>query len=247
MSRVTGVELRVENLVSGYGSVRIVNGVSLSALPGRLTVIIGPNGCGKSTLLRSIAGLLPVMSGSVKLGEDDVTRWPMPRRTQSGMSFVPQERSLFPAMSVRENMILGSWCSRKSSSASENIAHALEAFPALKEWEGKHAASLSGGQQRQVEVARALVNNPSMLLLDEPTAGVAPAQVGDMLGHLRRLVDDWGVGVLLVEQNVPEALEVADYVYSLVNGRNDLEGPVEDFRRDLTEIVRRWMRSEGTK
>ncbi len=239
--------LHLENVASGYGQVRIVNEITLTALAGMLTVIIGPNGSGKSTLLRTAAGLLPVDGGSITLGEHDLTRMTVAERTARGLSFVPQERSLFPTMSVHENMILGSWCSRRQGRAAEAIERAYAALPSVREWKSMHANILSGGQQRQVEVARALANEPTMLLLDEPTAGVAPTQVGEMLGYLRRLVDDWGVGVLLVEQNVPEALEVADHVYCLVNGRNDMDGPAAGFRGDLNAIVNRWMRSEGSK
>ena len=242
-----GADLHVERVVSGYGQTRIVNEISLSAEQGRLTVIIGPNGSGKSTLLRTAAGLLPVLEGAIVLGGHDLTAMSVAERTALGLSFVPQERSLFPTMTVHDNMVLGSWCSRRRGRAVEAVERAYEALPSVREWKGLHASVLSGGQQRQVEVARALANEPTMLLLDEPTAGVAPAQVGEMLRYLRRLVDDWGVGVLLVEQNVHEALEIADHVYCLVNGRNDMDGPASEFRGDLNAIVSRWMGTAGSE
>ncbi len=243
MTRTMGLHLT--GISSGYSTVRIVNEVSLVADLGKITAIIGPNGCGKSTLLRTVAGLLPLMAGRIELGGVDLSSWSITRRTQHGMSFVPQERTLFPGMTVQENLALGYWSKRKNRQLQAALATAYEALPDVHAWSKKKAGVLSGGQQRQVELARALMNEPTFMLLDEPTTGAAPEQVEGILLHLRRIADEMSVGVLLVEQNLPDALAVSDDVFSLVNGRNDQDGPAAMFQADLPAVVKRWMSGSG--
>jgi branched-chain amino acid transport system ATP-binding protein len=234
-------QLVLRDVIGGYGKAQILNGVTLAAQGGRLTTVIGPNGSGKSTAMRCAAGLLTITSGSVLLNDEDLTTAGIAERVSRGISFVPQERSLFPTMSVKDNITLGSWTRRRSKAARQAIDAAYESFPQVRQWANQTAGALSGGQQRVVELARALVSEPKILVLDEPTAGVAPAQVAEIMSHLRILVDERRVGILLVEQNVPEAIAVSDYVYGLVNGTNDIEGPAAELGADLEGLVRRWL------
>jgi ABC-type branched-subunit amino acid transport system ATPase component len=216
--------LDVIDLRAGYGGLEVLAGVSLRVGRGQFVSVIGPNGAGKSTCLRAIFGLVPARGRVVLDGEDVTNRGPA-ALLRRGVAFVPQGRNVFPAMTVRENLLLGFHALVPRQRARDRVDWAFETFPMLRACAHQLAGSLSGGQVRVLEVARALMGEPRLLLLDEPSMGLAPQfqrQVFNLLGEIHRLQ---GVGILLVEQNVAQAAACSDYMYVLEGGRNSLEGP----------------------
>ena len=202
-------------IVVGYGGDAIVRGVSVAVEPGTLVALLGPNGAGKSTLIKALAGELPITSGSVKLDGRDVTRLPEDRRVLLGMGYVPQVGRVFGRLTVRENLEMGAYAIRGPLSGRFDRVFTL--FPDLERNLRRHASLLSGGQQAMLGIGRALMGDASTLLLDEPTAGMSPAYVGEMwaaLSDIRKL----DIGVLIVEQNVAAALEYCDFAYVLSDG-----------------------------
>lgn len=234
--------LRVMNVVASYARAQpVLRGVDLSAAQGRITVVLGPNGAGKSTLLRVIAGFLAPDSGAVLLDGADVSTLPAHRHVGHGIGLLPQGRSTFPDLTVRENIELGGWSIRADRRRLRASVEAMFArYPHLEPLRDRPAGSLSGGQQRAVEIARLLVSDPSVLLIDEPSAGLAPivaARVYDELVTLRAE----GRTILLVDQDVRAAIRIADYVYVLSSGKNDIEGDRRAFEGDLGAMVRSWL------
>jgi branched-chain amino acid transport system ATP-binding protein len=240
--------LRVRDLRAAYRrGIDILRGVSLEVAPGRITAVIGPNGAGKSTLLRAVAGLVPVTGGRVELSGREVTGEPPRRLLELGLAFVPQERSVFPGMAVRENLRLGGWLRRREGAWLEERIRALaELFPVLGSRLDAPAGDLSGGEQKIHEVARGLVLEPSVLLLDEPTAGLSPGMVDQVYEEIVKLCRERQVTVLLADQNVRQALGVADHAYVLATGRNDADGTAAEIVGRLDEIVRGWMDRRGS-
>jgi ABC-type branched-subunit amino acid transport system ATPase component len=241
-----GTTLDVHGLVAGYGGLPIVNGVSLTAEAGRVTVVIGPNGCGKSTMMRALGGVLPISGGNVRLVANqiptDLGTMSPSERLALGLSYVPQERTGFLDMSVHENLKLGGWLWRRNrAELAPRLSRVYEVLPNLGKWRNRRMGLLSGGQQRLVELGRALVSAPRVIMLDEPTAGVAPGAAAELLEVLRGIAERDQVAVLMVEQNLEPALEVADRAYSLVAGRNSTEGPAGDVLDRLPEIVESWL------
>ncbi len=222
----------------------ILRGLNFTPEPGELAVIIGPNGSGKSTALRVLAGLLIPTSGSVYVqngsNELDVSHAPAHARAGLGIGFLPQGHSVFPAMSVHDNLLLGGWSVRRSRKIRDAVASAYERYPALADKRNAPAGSLSGGQQRILELARSLIADPAILLVDEPSAGVAPLVATLMYRELAQLRDE-GRTVILVDQDVRAALAVADTVYVLKSGAVDRCGPTADFGDDLDALVRDWL------
>lgn len=223
--------LEINDLYVGYyEDLHILRGLSLTAQTGKLTTILGANGVGKSTLLKAVYGFLKPHSGQVLLNGNDVTGTPTHRLIDLGISYIPQQPGVFKHMSVRENLMLGAWTFQKDKKRIESkIEDNFNRFPILREKQHDHAGSLSGGQQRMVEIGRTLMTDPEVILVDEPTAGLAKLlseEVYDMLVDLR---DEEGLTILLVDQEIREALKIADYVYVLELGRNKFEGPPSDF------------------
>jgi branched-chain amino acid transport system ATP-binding protein len=234
--------LRVEGLRVAYErDIEILRGLDLVMREGSLTAIIGPNGAGKSTLLKALAGLAPVIGGTVILnGERIDTRDPVAVRRR-GIAFVAQEDSVFGDMSVRENLLLGGWIRRADKAwLASRVETCARLFPVVTPHLDRRAGLLSGGQRKLVEVARGLVAEPTLLLLDEPTAGLSPSMVKELYRQIAALKAG-GVSILLVEQNVREALEVADHVYVLAQGLNDGDGPAGEISRRLPDIVQGWL------
>lgn len=226
-----------------HGDISILNGLSLEAREGRITGIIGPNGAGKSTALKTMYGLLHPSRGSIRLRGEDIGGLPPYAMMGRGVAFVPQNRSLFNDLSVEDNLKLGCWHFRsnkpKVKAALENV---YELFPILAERQSNSAGGLSGGQQRFVELGRALVANPSVVLLDEPTAMIAPKISREIYEFIATLPER-GITVVLVDQNVRQCVHVSDYVYILDLGRNGGEGTAETFAHDahLREMVAEWL------
>ncbi|MEH2474445.1 branched-chain amino acid transport system ATP-binding protein [Nitrobacteraceae bacterium AZCC 2161] len=225
--------LRIESLVSGYGKVEALHGVSMSIDAGRVVAIIGANGAGKSTLVNTISKLLPVMSGRIVFKGQDVTALSVPDVVELGIIQVPEGRKLFGPLTVEENLTLGAHRVRKlkPSAIEQRKKFVLELFPRLAERSTQRAATLSGGEQQMVAMGRALMADPQLLLLDEPTLGLAPLIIDSMFGALERLRNE-GLTLLLVEQRADAALALADYAYVMATGGVVAEGPAEKLRAD---------------
>jgi branched-chain amino acid transport system ATP-binding protein len=236
------VRLEVLDLVSGYGDVPVLNGVSLSAEPGKVTSVFGPNGAGKSTLLKTIFGVLRPKSGRVLLDGEEVTGSKPEEMLRRGVSYIPQERSIFPDLTVEENLKLTAWIVRKDRKAvSHGLQRVYELFPALKENRDRKAILLSGGQQRMLEIARFLVLNSKVILLDEPSAGLSPLIYSEVLDVVARLKEE-GLTVLLVDQNIRSTLRITDQVYILEGGKVTFSGTKSEFHGKMAEIVATWLK-----
>jgi urea transport system ATP-binding protein len=207
--------LKVSNLNVSYGDSRVIRDVSFEVGDNAAVAIVGRNGMGKSTLLKSLIGMLPVTSGSISLDGNELSRLPSFRRVQGGMAYVPQGRMIFPLLSVEENILSGLETGRYS-----NVPGFIyEFFPVLAEMANRKAGNLSGGQQQQLAIARALVSKPSVLVLDEPTEGIQPSIIKEIAQSLNRLRSELGIAVLVSEQVLSFALEVADEILVLDLGR----------------------------
>jgi branched-chain amino acid transport system ATP-binding protein len=224
--------IRFDNVTAGYGEFMILNDLSFAAARGKITLLLGPNGAGKSTVLKTLFGLLKVKHGTVHLGDKNITgASAKDLLTQHGVAFVPQGRNLFGQLSVIENLELGG-ITLGMKTAHERIPEVLELFPRVKERLHSAASSLSGGEQKQLEVGRALLLRPKVLLIDEPSIGLSPLVVQDVFRLLRRLADDKGTTILMVEQNVKSALKMADDAIALESGRLVLHKPADELLAD---------------
>ena len=227
--------LEVVDLEVAYGAAPALWGVSMTVRQGELLAVVGPNSAGKTTLINTIAGLLRARRGRLVMAGVDITRLPAHRYCEAGIAIVPEGRRLFGAMSVLENLELGSYIAPAKAHRRESLAQALELFPVLEGRLASPAGELSGGQQQMVAIARALMARPRLLLLDEPSLGLAPLIVHDVFAAVRR-INAAGVSVLLVEQNVATAMAVADRAYVLDEGRIVAEGtPAELLARPEIE------------
>jgi branched-chain amino acid transport system ATP-binding protein len=227
----------VNGLDAGYGSVQILHQVSMAARTGQVTCIFGPNGCGKSTLLKAMAGMIDPWAGTVTIDGDDLTHLPSHRTLGHGLAMMPQGGGVFPHLSVRDNLRIGGYTISSRQQLDQRIEELLDEFPRLRERYAVQAGQLSGGEQMILSIARALVLRPRFLLFDEPSAGLSPKLVGDVLVRSTELAQR-GVGVLMIEQNIREALRIADRMYVLVAGRNRFEGTPADVEddRELIQI-----------
>ncbi|WP_435531659.1 ABC transporter ATP-binding protein [Ramlibacter cellulosilyticus] len=221
-----------EGVTAGYGELMILDRLDLRAARGRITLLIGPNGAGKSTVLKTLFGLLKLRQGRIRLfGEDITGAKPRELLTQHGVAFVPQGRNLFGQLSVYENLELGG-ITLGTQETRARIPEVLALFPRVRERLHSAASSLSGGEQKQLEVGRALLLRPKVLLIDEPSIGLSPLVVQDVFRLLRRLADEQGVTVLMVEQNVKSALKMADDAIALEAGRLVLHKPAPQLLAD---------------
>ncbi len=209
--------IQASNMVSGYGGEPILNGVDIALESGRIGVIVGPNGAGKSTVLKSLFGLIKLDRGAVAFEGKDISGIPPDQRVAMGMGYVPQEMNIFPSLTVRENLDMGAFI--RSDDYSSVIEQVVELFPPLQDKMQDEAGKLSGGQRQMVAIGRALMVEPRLLLLDEPTVGLSPAFVQDIVERVVAIAST-GVGILVVEQNARRALEIADFGFVLAGGRN---------------------------
>jgi branched-chain amino acid transport system ATP-binding protein len=224
--------LNVKKLHAGYGRAEVLHGITLAASAGKVITVIGPNGAGKSTLLNALMGALPA-KGTIEYEGRSVSLLSLEERVMLGMALVPETRALFGAMSVEDNLLLGAWrqfrLGVKDSAKELNSVYML--FPRLRERRTQLAGTLSGGERQMLAVGRALMGKPSLLMLDEPSLGLAPLVVRSIFATIAALRST-GVTILLVEQNARAALEVADYGYVLEMGEVALQGPAEDLAKD---------------
>lgn len=231
-----GSELVVESLSAGYGKIPVLREISLRILSGESVALLGSNGAGKTTFLRSISGLLKPSSGSVKFSGLDLTGAKPHEILRRGIAHVPQGRQVFANQSVKENLLLGARLRRDSEAVESDLAYMLEVFPALSEKLKQPAGNLSGGQQQALATARALMSGPSLLLLDEPSLGLAPRLVDDLGELLRTIRRERGMGMLVVEQDTLLALELTERAYVIQRGEIILERPSSELAEDPSMI-----------
>lgn len=223
--------IHLEDLYVGYyRDLHIIRGINLAAEKGKLTAILGANGVGKSTLLKAIFGFLKPQSGKIMYGGQDIVGTPTHKLIDLGIAYIPQRTSIFPHMSVRENLMMGAYTYRRDRKRiRREIEQNYERFPPIRDKNNVLAGNLSGGMQRMVELGRTLMTSPQLILVDEPTAGLAKLLSREVYAMLTGLRDNEGITIILVDQEIREALKIADYVYVLELGRNRFEGPVEEF------------------
>ncbi len=225
-----GAVLRVQNLNAGYGDTQVLRDVSLEIHPGEIVAVIGSNGAGKSTLLGAISGLVKTWSGAVTYGDHDLTGCAPDRLVSAGIVQVPQGRRLFGSLTVEENLLMGAYL-RRDADVQRDLENLLEMLPRLRERFGYLAGRLSGGEQQQVAIARALMSRPQVLLIDEMSLGLAPVLVDALLEILAQ-IHATGVAIVMVEQDVQTALEVSSRAYVLETGRVTLAGPSSELLDD---------------
>lgn len=223
--------LEVRDLYVGYyRDLNILQGLNISAESGRLTCVLGANGVGKSTLLKAIYGFLKPNGGEILFEGEDVSGVPTHQLVNRGLSYIPQHTGIFPFMSVHENLVMGGWTFRNDKArVKRKVAENYERFPILSEKRKQKAGELSGGQQRMVEIARTLMTDPKLILVDEPTAGLAKLLSEEVYQMLVDLRDIEGLTIILVDQEIRQAVKISDYVYVLELGRNKFDGPAEEF------------------
>ncbi|MFC5478161.1 ABC transporter ATP-binding protein [Massilia suwonensis] len=227
--------LSIQNLEAAYGKVQVLHGISLDVPQGKLVTLIGSNGAGKTTTMRAISGMIKPKAGSITLGGRDITGLDSHRIARAGLAHSPEGRRVFATMSVTDNLLLGAFPrftrARPKGDVQRDLDKAMDLFPRLKERRNQLAGTLSGGEQQMLAMARAVMLNPDVVLLDEPSMGLAPILVEEVFRIITRLKSE-GVTMLLVEQFAAAALNVADYGYVLENGRISVHGPAESLKND---------------
>jgi branched-chain amino acid transport system ATP-binding protein len=223
--------LEVRRIETHYGNIPALRGVSIDVPARSVVAILGANGAGKTTLMKTIAGVLRPRSGAVSFLGKEITALPSHKIVRRGISLVPEGRAILSRMTVRENLEMGAFARRDGKVASQDMERVMERFPVLKERAGQLGGSLSGGEQQMLAIARALMSAPKLLLLDEPTLGLAPLVVADIFGIIRE-INAAGTTILLVEQNVRQALKVSGYAYVLETGKIALSGTSGDLIRE---------------
>ncbi len=229
--------LKVADLESGYGPMQVLWGPSLEIKKGSITSLLGPNGVGKTTLLRTIFGSIEPWGGKITFEGEDITYLPTHKKVDLGIVLVPEGRHLFVNMSVHENLMMGAYLKRAIKHMEESLKLIYSLFPILKERTIQRAGSLSGGEQQMLTIARALMTRPRLIMLDEPSQGLAPKLVAEVLVTIERMRTEIGLSILLVEQNVEASLNVSDYVYIIHEGNIKAEGNSEKIKgsREIRE------------
>jgi branched-chain amino acid transport system ATP-binding protein len=223
--------LEVDKVHAGYGEVRVLHGVSLAVETGSITALVGSNGAGKTTLLRVLAGLIPASQGDVSFMQREVTDENAAKRVAKGIALVPEGRLVFPAFSVEENLLVGAFTPRVRARRASLLEAMYGRYPLLRERRKQLAGTLSGGQQQLLAIARGLMSEPTLLLLDEPSLGLSPQAVADLFKMIMTIHAS-GVTVMLVEQNVRATLEIADKAFVLESGEIALSGPARELMQD---------------
>ena len=218
-----------ENMTGGYGGADIINSCTIDVNRGEIVTILGPNGAGKSTAMKAMLGLLNLKSGKVFIDGKDISKLTPQDRVKEGISFVPQTRNVFTGLSVQENLEMGAYLRKER--IEEIINEIFELFPVLREKKSQIVGELSGGQRQQVALGRALMTKPSVLMLDEPTAGVSPIVMDELFDHILK-VKKTNVAIIMVEQNAKQALSIADRGYVLVTGENKFSGTGKELLND---------------
>ncbi len=238
-------KLSLQEISSGYvKGIDIVNGVSLEVEEDTITGIIGPNGAGKSTLLKTIFGFLHPSKGKIVFNGREIQTLSPFRLKQSGISYVPQAINTFPRLSVEENLMLGAWTfKRERKLLKQRLGEIYAFFPVLGEKRGKQTTFLSGGERQMLAIGKEVMTTPQLLLVDEPSAGLAPKLVSEIYAFLERMRKQ-GVTIFLVDQNITKAVEVSDYMYLLEMGKIKKQGPKEGFKENIRDIIRDSLLSE---
>ena len=218
-----------EKMTGGYGGPDIITSCTISVNKGEIVTILGPNGAGKSTAMKALLGMLNLREGKITINEKDISNLSPQDRVKEGISFVPQTRNVFTGMTVQENLEMGAYL--RDENFQDTLNEIYKLFPILKEKRNQFAGQLSGGQRQQVALGRALMIKPSVLMLDEPTAGVAPIVMDELFNHIIK-VRETGVAILMVEQNARQALTIADRGYVLVTGENKFSGTGKELLND---------------
>lgn len=221
--------LQLQDVYSGYGPVDVLKGISLTVAPGEIVAMLGANGAGKSTTLMTICGINPIRKGSITFAGQSIGNQPPHQIVSLGLSQVPEGRRIFPRLTVRENLEMGAFQRDDTDAVAADLEKGFAVFPILKDRQSQLGGTLSGGEQQMLAIARALMARPKLLLLDEPSLGLAPILV-EQIFHVIRTINQQGTTVLLVEQNAHMALQIAHYAYVLETGNIALEGPAPEVR-----------------
>lgn len=229
--------LEINNIVTGYGDMKVLDGISLSVAEGETVALVGSNGAGKTTLLRAISGLIPVWSGNISFNGQETTKLPAYELPALGIAHIPQGRGVLAQVSVYDNLLLGAYIPSAKSRREETLKEVFKIFPILEEKKTHLGGSLSGGQQQMLAIGRALMSHPKLLILDEPSLGLAPIVV-DSVFKIIKDISAQGVSILLIEQNLVEALAVSSRAYVLETGRIALQGKSADlFNNDAVRTA----------
>ncbi len=229
--------LKIKNLESGYGPMQVLWQPSLEVKKGSITALLGPNGAGKTTILRTILGLVEPWGGKITYEGKDVTHLPSHKKVDTGIVLVPEGRHLFVNMSTHENLTMGAYPKQAIKYVDDTLGLVYSLFPILKERARQRAGSLSGGEQQMLTIARGLMTRPKLIMLDEPSQGLAPKLVGEVFDTVKKMRAEIGLTILLVEQSVEASLSLSDYVYILHEGRVKAKGNAEEIKgsRDIRE------------
>ena len=225
---MSAASLKVRDLAAGYGKIRALHGVSLDVAPGSIVTMLGANGAGKTTTLKSIVGLVAAEEGTVEFDGRRIEGWSVAKRVKLGLAMVPESREVFATLTVEENLRMGAFTRSRLTDLSDEFDLVYQLFGRLKDRRRQVAGTLSGGEQQQVALGRALMSKPRLLLLDEPSLGLAPQLLEEVYDTILRLREEAGLTILLVEQNASMALSVADFAYVLESGVSAMEGPAAE-------------------